>query len=67
MRAVATQSITTKRVKNSSDEPRSFWETMITTDMPHATSTGPRCLGSGRLNGPSRNVRMASSSRLSTR
>ena len=64
---VATHSITMKRVKNSNDDPRSRSATITTIDRPHATSTGPRCLGSGRLSGPRRNDRMASSSRFSTR
>ena len=40
---------------------------MIMIEATQAMSTGPRCLGSGRLSGPSRQVRMARSSRFSTR
>ena len=38
MRSVATHSITTNSVKNSSDAPRSFCPTITTTENPHASS-----------------------------
>src|SRR5680860_1084529 len=38
--------------KNSSDDPRSFWRTITMIDTPHASRSGPRCFGSGRLRLP---------------
>ena len=63
VRCVATHSITMNRAKNSSEEPRSFWYTMITMVMAQATSTGPRYFGSGRRNGPTFHTLVAMSSR----
>ena len=40
MRSVATHIITTNRVKNSSDEPRSRWNTITTTAKPQAITIG---------------------------
>ena len=51
---MATHSRATNSAKNSSDEPRSFSDTITTSDTPHASSTGPRCLRSGRWMGPMR-------------
>ena len=51
-RSVATHSSTTNRAKNSSDEPRSFWPTITTSDATQAMSSGPRWRGSGRWSGP---------------
>ena len=66
-RSVATQSSTTNRAKNSSDDPRSFWPTITTSDATHAMSSGPRWRGSGRWSGPTFQVPAASSSRRSVR
>ena len=43
-RAVATQSMATKRAKNRSEDPRSFSASMTTSDTAHARRMGPRCL-----------------------
>ncbi len=65
--SVATQSSTTNRVKNISDEPRSFSPTITITVKAHAITIGNRYWGSGRLNGPTRQVPAAISSRRSVR
>ena len=42
-----TQRSVTNSAKNSSELPRSFWLIITMSDAAHASSTGPRCLGSG--------------------
>ena len=66
-RWVATHSITMNRAKNSSDDPRSVWYIITSSDTPQATSTGPRCLGSGIRRRPTPHDPSDSSSRFSTR
>ena len=64
---MATHSSVTNSAKNSSELPRSFWLIITTSDAAHASSTGPRCFGSGREIGPTRRLLTARSSRFSTR
>ena len=59
--------MTTKRVKNSSDEPRSRSATITSTANAHAASTGRKARGSGRCSGPTFHVPPAISWRLSAR
>ncbi len=66
-RSVATHIITTNSVKNSNDEPRSFWPTMTTTENAQATRIGRMWRGSGSRIGPIFQVPAAISSRRSAR
>jgi L-aminopeptidase/D-esterase-like protein len=67
VRSVATQSITTKRAKKSSEAPRSFRPTITTTENAQASAIGSRWRGSGRRSGPTFQVLAAMSSRRSAR
>jgi hypothetical protein len=67
VRSVAIQTITMNRVKNSSDDPRSFWKVMMPMAMNQATNTGPKWRGSGRYSGPTFQVACAKSARCSIR
>ena len=64
---MATHIITTNRVKNISDEPRSRSPTITSTANPHATMTGAMYCISGRRTGPIFHVDAAISSRRSLR
>ncbi len=64
---MATQSITTKMAKNSSEAPISFSCTSTRMEIAQAATMGPKWRISGMPTGPMRRIATASSSRRSAR